>query len=293
MLSGGDAVASARPTGLGETLSLVPRRLLPGVSADATTTTLETLANQLTSLRSGTKFDVYASYLRWANDAAQQLAQLVSDGDVTRLVLSPRHWAPVTIDPAANEALMSLVQLEIDQVRRRLEAARVELGEAVARWAGHQGQLVVADTNVYLHHRDEFVDIDWHAPLDLRSDGQVNLVLPLLVVDELDRHKRSQQRARAGNALRHVNELFSDPGSTVTLAPGPDKPVRMHLLLDRPGHVRLADADAELIDRCRALRAVAGRDVALVTFDTGIVLRTRAAGVTSCRLKDDAGPSGI
>ncbi len=48
---------------------------------------------------------------------------------------------------------------------------------------------------------------------------------------------------------------------------------------DPPGHVRLPHADDEIVDRLAAVRALAGRQVTLVTYDTGMAFRAGLAGL--------------
>lgn len=55
----------------------------------------------------------------------------------------------------------------------------------------------------------------------------------------------------------------------------------MHLdiLLDEPGHIRLAIADDEIVDRAAAIASLSGRDVTLVTNDVSQAYRARLAGL--------------
>ncbi|HEY2079284.1 MAG TPA: PIN domain-containing protein [Streptosporangiaceae bacterium] len=52
------------------------------------------------------------------------------------------------------------------------------------------------------------------------------------------------------------------------------------MVFDPPGHVRLPTNDDEIIDRTLAIQALAAREVTLVTYDTGMSTRARAAGLT-------------
>jgi hypothetical protein len=88
---------------------------------------------------------------------------------------------------------------------------------------------------------------------------------------------------------RHIDALFPDAEWAVPLQDsGGHNLVRAHLFLDDPGHVRLPHADSELVDRCCALAAVAGREVTIVTFDTGMAIRARAANlaVKNCSIRN-------
>jgi hypothetical protein len=64
---------------------------------------------------------------------------MVVPRDVTMLVLTQRHWAIQGIDPAANEALMSLLQGEIDERVRAFAAVQVDMRTQVERWQAHGG----------------------------------------------------------------------------------------------------------------------------------------------------------
>lgn len=261
--------------------------VLPGTTVVALLTTLDDIANKLNTARSGGKFDVFTQYLRWANEAGVRLSQMVVPRDVTMLVLTQRHWAIQGIDPAANEALMSLLQGEIDERVRAFAAAQVDMRTQVERWQAHGGKLVIADTNVYLHHGDIFDEADWGAVVHADDSDEIEFVVPLIVVDELDHAKRgkAQTRTRARITLRAMEEMFQDPLRPAALGTiGSRDRIRAHLLLDDALHVRLSHADSELVDRCRALADIAGRPVTLVTSDTGMALRARAAGLTVAKI---------
>jgi hypothetical protein len=94
-------------------------------------------------------------------------------------------------------------------------------------------------------------------------------------------------RWRAGHTLGVLDELLTSPRGRVTLrepdsitqpaaADGmPRGKVTVEMLFDDVQHVRLADADDEIIDRTLALQAYAGQPVRLLTMDTSMALRAR------------------
>lgn len=269
----------------------MPLKLLPHARVDAVLDALTCLSDRLSNVGTGDKWDVLTGYLRWANDAAYQLGTLVSAEDIAHLVLTRRHWSVQGIAPPANDALMSLLQLEISERSRAFAAAQEELQRAVDSWGQHPGHLVVADTNIYLHHTDVFTDMDWRALVEIRERDWIQLVLPLLVVDELDRAKHGNARTKARVTLRAIDALFPDAEWAVPLQDsGGHNLVRAHLFLDDPGHVRLPHADSELVDRCCALAAVAGREVTIVTFDTGMAIRARSANLAVKKLPNPEPP---
>ena len=118
-------------------------------------------------------------------------------------------------------------------------------------------------------------------------------MVPLIVIDELDSAKRSSQqrvRGRARATLRLLNDLAPAPDSAKPLAEASiDKlrPVEIRLLLDPTGHIRLPDADSELLDRAQDLATITERKPRIVTYDTGMVVRARALGMHVHRLEDD------
>jgi hypothetical protein len=269
----------------------MPLKFLPGARVDAVLDALTSLSNRLSTVGTGDKWDVLTGYLRWANDAAHQLSTLVSAADIAYLVLTRRHWAVQGIAPPANDALMSLLQLEISERTRAFAAAHEDLQRAVDHWGRHPGHLVVADTNIYLHHPDVFTDMDWRALVEVREYDWIQFVLPLLVVDELDRAKHGNARTKARVTLRAVDALFPDVQWAVPMQDsGGHDLMRAHLFLDDPGHVRLPHADSELVDRCCALAAITGREVTVVTFDTGMAIRARSANLTVRKLPNPEPP---
>ncbi|MET7355487.1 hypothetical protein [Streptomyces mirabilis] len=64
----------------------------------------------------------------------------------------------------------------------------------------------------------------------------------------------------------------------------------VEVLLDQPGHVRLPNADDEIIDRALGAHLLAGRHgVTLLTYDTGQATRARTTGLHVRKLAGDQG----
>ena len=62
--------------------------------------------------------------------------------------------------------------------------------------------------------------------------------------------------------------------------------VEVTLVLDDPDRPRLADNDYEIIDNARSIKDATGRRVVIATFDSGMRLRARAAGVEATKATD-------
>jgi predicted ribonuclease YlaK len=121
----------------------------------------------------------------------------------------------------------------------------------------------------------------------------MHVLVPMLVVDELDRLKRDNQaRSRARTALKMLDEVFKRVSKQNPMGllrqedntTGPDGLVglgriTMELLFDPPEHVRLPDNDGEIVDRAVAVQSLAGKPVTMVTYDKSMSLRARYEGL--------------
>jgi len=70
----------------------------------------------------------------------------------------------------------------------------------------------VADTNIYLHHPDPLDQLDWRVLADheILVHDNIEVVLPILVVDELDDAKRSTNRNVRSRARTTLNSIFTN-----------------------------------------------------------------------------------
>lgn len=264
-------------------------RPLPGIAGDRLLEILQYVQTTANELRAETFFsDRLRAYTKWANRAAAALGRVVMPEDVTRLVTTPRYWALHAVDPS-QEQHEHMLDLEIDERMRALEEEVETYQNARRNWEQTPGVLVVPDTNVFLHHRDSFEVIDWPAVAGARMND-VLLVLPLIVIDELDRAKRGQQRSRARQALKVIDRLFgSSPSDAPYVAEATPSTgvVRCVLVPEEPGHVRLQIADDEIVDQARAVQDFTGRHVKIASFDTSMRVRTRLAGLEPLMLDPD------
>jgi predicted ribonuclease YlaK len=131
--------------------------------------------------------------------------------------------------------------------------------------------------------------------------------VPIVVVDELDGLKKSKnprERWRARYTLAVIDRVLVDPAVPGRLAPEdfsvlgkggiPRGAVTMELVFDPPGHSRLPINDDELVDRALALQPLAGRDITLLTYDTGQSTRARGAGLKATKLTEaEEGEAGM
>jgi hypothetical protein len=260
---------------------------LPGVQPTALLDALRQVASDLNVARltTGETRDRLIAYGRWVMNSASHLGQLVRADDVDRLVLTRRQWALQAVDPfGPPETLGPLLNLEFDERARCFDDIVSQQEAIVRRWVDRTGLVVVADTNVYVEHDDPLEGYDWAGIVGAGMEP-IHLVVPMIIVDELDKMKRNHRKgvpARARQTLQALERLLlGDPLATAKLAPATAEhgPVSLELLVDEPGHVRLDDADDELVDRAVALSGIAGRKVSFVTGDHGALFRGAIQGL--------------
>ncbi|MEV7099671.1 PIN domain-containing protein [Amycolatopsis sp. NPDC051045] len=231
----------------------------------------------------GSAYQWLLAYLNWTVNAAGALGGQVSEADLTHLVLTKRYEQLLNgVGTLAGSDTVLVVNLLVSlELRERVDAfdqAIVALREIIERWSSTD-LCVVADSSFYIHHPVKLKDVDL-AEVVAFDGGYVRLLVPMVVIDELDGLKESKNkhvRWRAAHTLGVLDELFLDGSPSAKLAA-----TRVEVLFDPPGHSRLAIEDDEIVDRAVAAQALAyrpgiGRKVALLTYDTGQASRGRRA----------------
>jgi hypothetical protein len=288
---------------------LTPR---PGVTLDNLTQNLRSMRDVAFNLRGGggaTTAQIYLlDYLDWAGQAARTLGNQISGDDLASLVLNRRYEVLLssfgTMDSPLREAervVRGLVQLELDERVKDFDAAIKTLASERDRWA-KAGVLVVPDSSFYICHPDKLEAVDF-APLLKLWEESVHVLIPMVIVDELDGLKQASKqpaRWRAGYTLAVVDRLFRGTTGPAMLREREDSPIKsggipqgrvnVELLFDPPGHVRLPINDDEIVDRAVAVQRLAERSVTLLTYDTGQSTRARNAGLTVLKLTEEIGP---
>ncbi len=264
----------------------MPLRPLPGVSIRALQEPLKQTLQRAENVRGG-GYDISA-YISWADQAVDTLSRLISPADLDRLVTGKRYIILRTLNTSSTIGVPRLVSVEIEERVRELTMEVAEIENALFRW-GAADLLFLPDTNVYLHAKSTFNEMPWRDILPIRLDG-AQLLLPMLVIDELDRQKRNGKtttRTRARQTLKIINSLVTRPERVTPLGsveiPASPEPLyaslTLRVLLEDRNHPRLPMADDEIIDVARSVQDETGRPLHVVTFDTGMVLRAKAADV--------------
>ncbi|MEW1912327.1 PIN domain-containing protein [Kitasatospora sp. NPDC085895] len=223
----------------------------------------------------------WSDYFRTITATYDRLGQAIADPDLAGGLYSGHAWQ-LAASSGVEHLFGALVQ-EIQRQIAAIEAAQKQL-KALRAYTARPGVPVVYDTNMLNHWRQP-EDIDWKELLRAEKlNGPARLVVPLVVIDELDRQKygNGALATKATTAIRYLErKLAGAPaGEAVGLRPG----VTLEVRLDPPGH-RLGEADVEIL-LCAAelnqLLPSAGTRV--LTDDTGMRLRAQSMGLTPLRL---------
>lgn len=282
----------------------------PGISRDTLLQSLCERHNELVNLRGGggpgLAQDRILRYLEWVTSAVRHLTYQVSPADIDRLVQTPGYdrLLPSSTMPGADistqRVLNGMLSLELDQRVEAFEATIAALQHQIASWQ-RPGVFAAPDASFYIEHDVKLQDADFRPVLKI-WDEPVHVLVPVAVVDELDNLKKSKDkhvRWRAGHTLAVLDRVVGTPPGPGLLRPAdfsmlgtgglPSGEVTIEILFDPPGHVRLPISDDEIISRIVAIEPLAGRQVILVTYDTGQSTRGRAAGLHVRKL-DKPGP---
>ncbi|MFB7239337.1 PIN domain-containing protein [Streptomyces sp. NPDC056269] len=263
---------------------------IPGTSRDNVYKVLRGLwvsASNLDSQHSNTAYERLLRYLEWVNESQRMLVGQISGPDIDRLVRTRMYES--LLDGVGHLAstdhtrlLNGLIANEVRERVAALEEASSSFAAQMDRWPAERA-VVVPDTSFFIRHERKFKEVDFLDRLAPEAD-LVSVVVPMVVVDELDRLKESRDkyvRWRAGHTLGFLDELL-DGDALLGEA-------KVELLTDNRGHVRLPEADDEIVDRATAVQSMAAGPVRLITYDTGMAMRAKLLGLSVLKLRTDAG----
>lgn len=217
--------------------------------------------------------DPVLEYIDWAGQAEGHLRALYASSQHAEHLLSPRYW--VLAENGSPQFMYKHLSAEIELQRKYLRELIEELEELI-RFGERPGRLVTFDTNVLLHFQR--IDlIKWHEVI--ASTNPIRLVIPVLVLDELDekRYTGSQATKKAARtALKPLEERLADLESQgyAELSEG----VTVEYLL-AGGDKRRGNPDADILDQAELLQHISSREVTVATGDHGMRQRSVARGM--------------
>ncbi|WP_329556522.1 PIN domain-containing protein [Streptomyces sp. NBC_00696] len=242
--------------------------------------------------------DYYRAYTDAVHDTYPTLGQAFAVPDLAAGLHSTAYWNLLAVNGAHAEigfttdrvvannvawtqrARNHALSTEIENQVKALEQARAEL-EELKKLAARPGLPVVYDTNM-LNHWQQPGDILWRDVFRAQRERipDTRLVIPLRVIDELDRQKYGPSSGdlarKAATAIRYLERVLRDrqPGESVHLRDG----VTLEVWVDTDD--RGGDADLSIL-RCAAdldnLHPATGARV--LTDDVGMRLRAHQLGL--------------
>ncbi len=254
----------------------------PG-TIDQAITTIRALQSGLTRARGGNVLlPVEDPFLTWIDDQARpQLENLFAATEDVLAELDVSHNR-INNAPKSNvRRTNAMLSREWQDWDRRLSDLIVELQQQ-KRVAERPGEPIVLDTSV-LMEGPPLASSDWHG-LDSSLVGKlVRLVVPIIVVEELDdllHDRQAERRKKARDATRALLDLHQTrPTEPAPMPAHPD--VTIEVLLDGEWHVRRPNNDAEIIDQALRLGELTGKGVLLATCDLRMIYRAGAASLPS------------
>ncbi|MFI7587889.1 PIN domain-containing protein [Spongisporangium articulatum] len=257
----------------------------PRVEPDEALQAVANAAAKLTTVNGS-----HIAYLQWALEQVGLLSNCFDSGDVEQLIMTRRYYAIESAaawsfaqDTPAPQRLM--INHEVASQQRILDGLHRDLRVEFGLWSIMSGHLVLPDTSVFVGHRRTWDKIDWRAMVEAREYEPVIIGIPMAVIRELDRRKRSRdQRWRAAYTLSSIERLF---GASKVTEHVPDLPgtkdVRVRVF-PSPVAGATAEGDPEILAEAVRLQGRSGRNVKLVTFDTNMAFEARQLDLKPVKL---------
>jgi hypothetical protein len=247
---------------------------------------MEDLDRWLHNAKSGNQtFGPADPFLAWCeNHARPQLESLFALTDGLLAELDASYNRINNMPKSDVRRLNAMLSWEYATWSRRLGEALDELRKQkqVVMRPGHP---IVLDTSA-LMEGEPFEAFDWHSLHASLVDLPVRLIVPILVIEELDDllHNRSgERRQRARSVTRSLLEVHqTNPTEPATL-PGRSN-VTIEVLLDGDWHQRRPNNDAEIIDQALVIRDLTAKEVLLAACDLRMMYRAAAAGLPAVQV---------
>lgn len=219
--------------------------------------------------RNADRSQMLSRYTQWVSESERQFRHLFADGELIGKLHSPRHWhlrangraEDIAIGPGVFHDELESQQLILQDV--------IDVFSGFLALAGRDGEILVLDTNTIMHHR-QLDEVTWQSEVQAE---QVRLMIPLLVLDELDAKTYASSKQLAGRAEKRLRLLDRHLERAVTGASEVRDGVTLEILADPADHHRKTDADDEILNRAEFVQQICGSRVRVVSGDRGMRVR--------------------
>ena len=195
------------------------------------------------------------------------------DGSWYENLYTPGYWAVRDLD-ATTPRPFPLLQAQANRITRWIDDALDELGRIGRQdeWDPNNTPRVVFDTSA-LVREGEFDALDWPTLLGSRA---VRLIIPILVIREMDNLKNRDPYGKARARLRRIFRFLdgSDRGPA-EIREG----ITVELLMNHPRYRPLTDHDQEIVRRTKYLNGRLGGPLTLITGDYTMFAMAQTEGI--------------
>lgn len=230
---------------------------------------LKTSCENLYAEMSGSYADPRGHYLDWAASAHDQLRNRFVDPEIAEQVFSKRYWS--IAESGIVDRVSQSLTVEIRAQTDRLTSLKCQL-ERYLKIGTRPGQLTVLDTNVLIQFL-RMEQVHWTSIVGAKV---VRLVVPTIVLDEIDDKRysdsrRTRERARrATDPLDERDEILARDGFASV-----SNNVTVEYFIEPATRRAGSNPDQDILDAAEFLAMAADRTVCIVTADRGF--RVRAA----------------
>lgn len=244
--------------------------------------TLEQLKHDCQNSIAGTSdvHDARDRYLVWVDRAHSQLSSLFQDDDLAEGLHSVLYWQIFRIHEGWTRPWDLLRREARSQCERLQRVADALL--AHKRFVDHEGRILIPDTSA-LVKGEFFEELDWAKEFQLGS--HLRIVIPILVIEELDSLKDREGKGKVGDrarrVLRRMLELSRDVQPGMPVAIPKRKNATFEVFFDEDWRERMPNNDSEIIDQALLIKELTGQDVALVSEDAAMEFRAKRHGLTT------------
>jgi len=254
----------------------------PGINADQWLQNVSQWKTQLSnSAALITAAEGQAAYLRAVESIDLGVRSLLLGHEWFEALYTRGYWAIREMD-ASTPRPFPLIEAEASRLGRWLSELELEL----VKMADEDSQVnaaavrLVLDTSALVRAKC-FTEVDWPEYFDRKP---VRLIIPILVITELDNLKNTGRSNKARPRLKKIRSILEGRGR----GPGDVRGgVTLELLMDPPNHTRFPIPDQEIIRRTDYLKGRTGGPLFLVTGDYPMQFIAEADAVPVFFLPDE------
>jgi rRNA-processing protein FCF1 len=224
--------------------------------------------------RNAARDQLLSRYVEWVRQSEVEFRQMFADTEVIDRLHSRRHWHLRANGRAEDLEIGPGVFYEEFDAQQQMLREVAEVLSGFLHLADRPGEILVLDTNTIIHYR-QLDEVDWHTEAGCR---QVRLVIPLLVLDELDAKTYASSKQLAGRAEKRLILLDRHLEAAVKGGSEVRQGITLEILRDPVDHRRHADSDYEILDRAEFVQQICGDSVRVVSGDRGMRVRGMSRG---------------